>query len=914
MRNYLYNIELSFICLLALSVGATFGQSGGGTNGQPGRSDSTRAQLTGQRVMQMFDFEERGIHSEKLPMFWVKSSVGKGYPHYSRGQLDNSRKHGGQYSFKLIPDGGSVAFEYDRRQRLLRVKAGSDTQVNGYVHLEQAKGCRAQMICVLTDRMGIEIPDSFHASRLVSQSDHGPDGWAELDVYVPGNFPDARFMTVGVRFLQEAQWNNQVKDDNRIAQRNIHAVAWFDDIAVFQLPRVLLRSGKPSNVFDGNELATIQVEVEGVGTLDYEVKLTVSDANKRLIRDEAWVLTGVEGEVKIRTFELENLPAGLYHVKMDIYSAGLLIASRQLQFAKLSQLSSNPSRSGVGFGTIMMDNTGGDFETGIELTHLLSAQLIKIPVWRQNENEGGAIISSRKTDFDRKLLKMQQYNIKAVAVFEEVPDAMALKMDPGRRTLLDVLSQDVGIWRESISGVLARYALQVPNWQIGMDVFAVERQWDPRIKTVLATMKREFSKLVTNPMLSVPINSQFEVGQEQLGTRQISLGISSSVTPEYIPNYIDDFRKRNLDSIWAVIDPLAWSDYRRQDVLIDLAKRVAYAKKGKASAVFIDHPWKERQYNARSLTEPDETFLVFRTLADQLGGMQYIGEFELAPNVPALIFDNNGEGCLFAWDRRYKPLSGKSKLIEMNLGGQISQVDLFGNKQELPTSKGLTQLRMTNWPVLLTGINTHIAMLRSTLRLSPDIIDASIARQRLKLKFTNPFATPISGYVRFILDKQINRNWNVDPSSLQFSLDPGEEYSQEITMKFPSSELGGAKYLQALFYVDADKSYRFRADVPFAIELAEIDVSIFTQRFGENDLIVQQVVTNDSNKKVTLYSFIDLPDTNHIEQPISQLEPGATQKKNYRIRNARQWRGRYLRVGLYDPKGTRRINYRVKIE
>ena len=124
-----------------------------------------------------------------------------------------------------------------------------------------------------------------------------------------------------------------------------------------------------------------------------------------------------------------------------------------------------------------------------------------------------------------------------------------------------------------------------------------------------------------------------------------------------------------------------------------------------------------------------------------------------------------------------------------------------------------------------------------------------------------------------------------------------------IGFRFPDSDVPAAPLPEGMM----------RDDLPLP-ELAEIDVNIFTRRFGDNDLIIQQVVTNDSNRQMNLYSFIDLPDTNHLEQLISQLEPGATQKKNYRIRNARKWRGRYVRIGLYDPRGTRRINYRVKIE
>ena len=91
--------------------------------------DTTREKITGQRIMQTFDFEEREVNYLNLPMYWQKvmGSSRDGFPHYSEGRLERERARSGQYSFKLIPDGGSVGFTYDRRR--IRIKPGSDFQV-----------------------------------------------------------------------------------------------------------------------------------------------------------------------------------------------------------------------------------------------------------------------------------------------------------------------------------------------------------------------------------------------------------------------------------------------------------------------------------------------------------------------------------------------------------------------------------------------------------------------------------------------------------------------------------------------------------------------------------------------------------------------------------------------------------------
>ena len=872
--------------------------------------DSTGSLLTGQRVMQTFDFEERDMHLDDLPMYWSKTPPQPGFHHFGGGILDSTRFRSGKFSFKLNPDGGSVGFQYHRKR--IPIKPGSDFQIAGFVHLENAPTCRGRITCSFTDRNGKIIPESLHSSELVSNADQLSDGWAPLKVYIPGSFPSARYLTVGIYLLQQQQWNQDEISLSQIIPRDIKAVAWFDDITIYQLPRVILRTSKTSNVFDGREEAVLQIEVEGINSLDYQVQLTVHQANGKLIHDESWLLTGIVDGARTREIVLGDLKAGLYHANLKILSGGKFIANSKLTFARLAPLSGAPATSGINFGVLALDHNAGDFDAIIELTRQSNAKLIKIPVWRRKNEQSGSITTT--PDFDRILLELQQNNIQVTAAFSEISTTLALKVDINRRELLDILSLNPEIWRPQVASVLAQYAHQIPYWQIGDDTVTENVSWDPRIRSVIDVLQNEFNKLVSDTVIATTLNGMFQVDLDQVGTSNIALGIPSAVIPSQIPDYIQDCRDRNLDLVWVKIEPLAEQIYSREHRLTDFAKRIIFAKKAHPQAIFINHPWKLSQYNARQRYEPTELLPVFRTFADHLGGAGYVGQFNLAPKVPAMIFDREGTGCLICWNDDYNPKDPQNQSkFKVLLGENVTQIDMFGNRKALNTENSLTELTITSQPVIISGINTALASLRANLKLNPSVVDAGILSREVELSFKNPFKMPISGRFRFLRTGINQQNWLIEPVAFSFTLRPGETIRQPIILKFPRNELGGEKILDTLITLDADRPYRIRQAIPFEIKLTGVELSIFARREGESDLLVQQVVTNVSEEKISLQSFIDLPDSDRLERAIPHLAPGATVTKSFRIKNADQWIGQYLRIGLYDPKGTRRINYNLKI-
>ena len=899
------------ILLRALLAGTVIAILGGPRTTCWSAATVSQVALGSHRVMQTFDFEERDIHFETLPMYWKKVVGRTGFPHYSTGRLDTEHARSGEYSFLLIPDGGSVGFEYHRRKIL--VKSGSDFQVSGYVHFDDAHTCRAQITCVLTDRLGRPIPGSESNSPFAAPGDQAADGWARLDVYVPGNFPQARYIAVAVWVLQEELWRQGPLVRERIYRRDVAARVSFDDITLYQFPRVILRTDRPTNAFEADEPAILAVEVDGVSVSDYEVSMSVQGTDGLPVHDESWVLSGVVGETTVRTVELSGLAAGQYHASLQIMSGHTTVAHRELTFVKLGPLRSSVVSSGRGFGILALDDNAGEWQTVLELTRRSNASLLKLPVWRSRPDQTGAIFG--KGSFHEKLVKLQESNIEVIATFSEVPESLALQLQVGRRSLLDVLTREESFWQPLVRAVLAQYARTVPSWQVGADVAGDTQVWDPRIRPVVDTMRREYEELVSDTVLAVPISGMFAVSEQQTGTRYVALGIPAAISPADIPDYLDDCRTRGMDRLWTTIEPLDIDRYGRKHRLIDFAKRIAFAKKGDAEAVFINHPWVQRQYHARTVTDPAELLPVFRTLADQLGGSQYVGTFDMADGIPALIFSQDTAGCLFVWN----DAAGESgsddegEMTQLFLGDDPTAVDLFGNPYPITTVDGTSRLRVGQWPVLLSGVDVRMAMIRASMELSPRIVDASISRQQLELRFVNPFNTPITGRLRFVLPGPARGNWQVDPANLSFALQPRQEFRQTIAMQLPRNELGGKKNLTVALRVDADHTYRVQVAVPFEIRLHGVDVSVFARRLNDRDLLIQVAVNNESDEETSLICFAVLPDLDRLEKPIAGLQPGQIATKQFLVRDAARWMGRFIRVGLFDPKGTKRINYQIEI-
>ena len=249
----------------------------------------------------------------------------------------------------------------------------------------------------------------------------------------------------------------------------------------------------------------------------------------------------------------------------------------------------------------------------------------------------------------------------------------------------------------------------------------------------------------------------------------------------------------------------------------------------------------------------------------------------------------------------------------MYLGENVMTTDLFGNTTMLGQKNGRSVLELTDWPQILSGVDSEITLLRSSVELDPAVLESSIFSQTTTLRFKNPFNTTIMGQVRFLLNSGMQENWLVDPQMFNYVLKPGQIFETDLKIKFPSSELAGNKMIDLGMRVDADRSYYINVGVPFEVEMKDIDVRVFARRVNQGDMMVQLIMTNNGDQQYSMITFIYYPDMDYDEKS-ARLEPGATITRSFVLRDAAKWIGRYVRVGLRDPKGDKSVNYQIKVQ
>src|SRR5207253_928452 len=108
----------------------------------------------------------------------------------------------------------------------------------------------------------------------------------------------------------------------------------------------------------------------------------------------------------------------------------------------------------------------------------------------------------------------------------------------------------------------------------------------------------------------------------------------------------------------------------------DLAQRVIYALAASADRIDLPLPFTIAGEGDEIEKQPQELFMIVRTLMSTLSGTTFRGKLTIGEGVEAFLFDRNGEGLLAMWDKGNRP---GSKQLALNLGEHPRAVDLWGN-------------------------------------------------------------------------------------------------------------------------------------------------------------------------------------------------------------------------------------------
>ncbi len=879
------------VAWIAIWVGPVRAQNEAATRPALTDTPADRPPIAGRRIVAQFDFNDRPPgFDQPFPPFW-KQHRAAGFPFYLEGRYDEKFGHEAAPSFRLQLDGGSLAYRYD--ERTIAVRTASDYVISGWVRSEGLRNARAYITAYYMDRKGQTIEGTERRSALVGGSGEITD-WQHIFVALPGNVSESRYIGIVLWLTQSRIWRGGPEPLREIVTEDVRAAAWFDDITVYRLPRVALRTARPGQVFDEDERVELQTEISDPDGLNLLARLHVFAADGREILNRRVPIHTEQGD-RAESIYLDQLDPGVYYADLLVSTEdNVPLVRRSLRFARVLSRVSPPVAAGRRWGVILEDVEPALLAGQRRLLQQLHTEFVKVPVWRARQALAG---SNRAQEIvDRYLEAIIESYAEPIAVLCNDLSHADRVLAPGLDSILDLFSEDPLAWKPLIASTWSRYAGLTHVWQVGQDGDETLAA-DPRLNEILPVLTREMMPIIGQPQLADVTLANYHQDTPRTADYR-SITIPAAIAPDDIHRYLPPSVEGPPERIWVTVEGLE-DHYPRELRLADLSKRLAEAYFLNLGGVFIKAPWQGRIRLLDAQVDPTEDFIVFRTIADVLGGASPVSRTHIDGRARCLVFDRNGMAILFVWDEQAPP-EGVEHFV--CLSEDAEQVDLWGRRLPVPTVGSRQVVRIGPMPTFIVHTPTWLVEFRRQFAVEPMLVEASFKERRCRVVFRNTFHEPISGLLRLTPPE----NWEIRPFRLPFSLQPGEQFSQEIEVHFPLNAEAGIKAFAGEFTVDAERRYRFVEPAWFELGLKNLDLNTTIYRAGSR-AIVRLTLSNLTEQAVSFDGFVIAPGRQRVNRPFPNILPGQSVTKEFAVEQADSLRGRKIRVGFNEIEGSYRL-------
>ncbi|RME37218.1 MAG: hypothetical protein D6788_09950, partial [Planctomycetota bacterium] len=652
------------LAVLVLAPGAPLAAQETATASRSAASTSRAA-----RLVHRFDFNERPLGNlEDLPKYWEPLRPA-GFPHYTRGGFDEAVGHEAPPSFHLASEGRNVAFQYNGPET--RVRLNTEYRVVGYIRPQSLRHARACLSAHFVDRAGRPIVETLTRSPFVGGS--GSDEWTRVVIDLPQAPPEAYTIAVTAWVLQRDMWDPGGWRPWEIPRRDVSAGAWFDDIALYALPRVALSCAARGNVIPPDGPFDLEIVFSDSEDPGLRGLLTIVDATGNVVETHPVPVT-MRAAGTPRTVSTAHLPPGLYRARLDIVAGDETVVTRAITFARLAPLVHPGAHPVRRLGVVLQSDAYDHSETVLALLRHQRVQAAKVPLWGDRPLcQPGERACAVRDAFFQALVKA---GFALTGVFEGIPGDTATPREERLRALVEWLGGDPAAWRDRLAMTVAPWASLFQTWQLGAD-----RQ-PPHLKEeglilALERMRKVMADYISVPRLAVVQDITRERGLDGRNVAELVLAAGPDASPAFLGERIRTLQTSQTARVSTYIPPLPEASYTRTGRLAHWAVRVLEARHAGAD-VYVPQPWR---IGTRNDVQPDETYLLLRTIAD------LIGDAKPGPVVPgwdgvrALAFYRGDEAVVALWDPQ-APLEGR--LHTLQLGRADRQYDLWGRATTLP--------------------------------------------------------------------------------------------------------------------------------------------------------------------------------------------------------------------------------------
>ena len=898
------------------------------------------------RVVRHFDFETKAINGilVRFPVDWfngnpaIDEPAREGFPHWNVPGFDDEHAATGERSVRLPTKGGSTSLLLSRGS--LPAMPGGDYLITAKVRTDQLKWARAQIRARfvravppdLVEQIG-ERYTTVLGTEVRSELVHSPDKWTQVYMRLPGHL-QAEYLQLELVLLQPSHQPGVRGMSHEVILEDLNGSASFDDIVVYQVPRLDLRTKSPGNIVEAPEVPELSVSVQDFTgeALDATLVVWDMDGNEvdRTRLDPSSFTSRARWVPNLDLF-------GWYRATLEVRNDAGLVGSDFTDFLWCDKV---PHESGAEihrFGLDATDLTLDELDILPDVMRRLRSGAAFVSVWSDHYDltEGAAL-----TRFEQAMDTLLDHRVLTTFALVTAPGKLAREASVDTIDPLLLLKNDETLWLPSLMPLLTKFGERVTRWQIGGgDSTAAFRLGDTlseaeRVQEILR-------RLVPRPTvvlpwdLSQPTDRVFGEGADIRASTRVALTITvprqipAASLPLYIKQWPEALRAGGLaggvtqgmsGGATVLLEPVPSDLFGRRASAIELAKRCALAWSAGVQRLAIPAPW---EYDGASSSDADTHALrptteaaVWRTMAAHLAGRTPAGEIPMPAGVQLLIAEGRGErsSIMIGWNDYADPTEA---VVRQFLGPNAVRVlDPFGNSRMVEPTNGVHVIPLTEMPLIIEGVDVELARFRSGLSIEPEFVPSRAERHDLEIVMTNPWDVGISGRIRLVSPE----SFDFQPKVLSFALRRGETARLPISVALGVGEESGMREIMTSVELNASRAYP-PIDIPIPIELGLDTVTLTASyRFamgydGEmSRVIITATITNTSDKPVSLEAFTVVPGFQGQEAPVSSLQPGDSTVKFFTFDNAvEKLRGKRVRVGLREQKGNGRLNTTLEI-
>jgi hypothetical protein len=857
-----------------------------------------------QRLVAIFEFDQ--LEPYDIPRYWdlyrgegAGSATHRNFPSWNTASLDQAVAYRGEGSVRLSTSGGSVRLRLD--PGVIPIFADTDYLVTAHVRTQDLHHARAAVTARYLDQQSRPIPGSEHRSDLMSTS---RGEWMAVAVAMPGKSPDPgvgiapAYIQIDLEVLQPEQYASAGAEPlgpHQVWEQDFSGHAWFDDVAVMQLPRVRLSTSSPVNIIEFPHEPELTFQVRDLAGESLTAHLLVYNAAGRIVASEEFALGA--GTV-VRRWQPSLDGFGWYRAVLELAASERPVGSTYVDFVWASP---RP--------TIRAGGTdGGAFEVAVDrlpierlhllpgLVHHAGAGAVMLPIWssglRRDQipdliHELAGAVASLQTAATHVSFNLNEVPIQL---------ANAAHLDPGMPT--SVFAADVEHWSPFLVPYLERFGQSVERWSMGSGGRAARPSALARVAwpREVSRLRAMLETLVPGPSIAHPWSGDLMLISPS-GIDEFLITVPYTLSAAYVPQFVDLWRQEQHTSF--VVEAWPFGEVSPEHAAADLVKKTVmlwWARGLSAPAttplrLICHQPWDWPEEMWRG-PMPRVELAVWRTLSERLAGRRIVGRFPAAPGVFCLILapvHTGGRGALVAW----QDAPADDPALTGYFGpGPISIVDMFGNERGMTgDAQSLQRIGISPLPVFIEGVDSSLASFMASFTTQPTVLNPTRREHPLSIVLANPWPNHVQGRITVLEPGGLetdplnpDRSWRIAPRAVEFAIGPGDTARLPLTVAFSAVAEHGLRDLvgQIELAGTPHPPLRVQTTLELRIEALELDLSYhFVNRSGSLDVVLEAMITNRSGSPATLEITAFAEGHPRSRASISELSDGSSASRRF---------------------------------